>query len=769
MTDNVLGLGDHLLSRIILDGDKTAFKQIVSDELSEEERAYYNFINNHLARYDVLPDSEVIITDTNYNFSRDVIQPPNYYLDRISERFKTNEGLSLVDDYSQLVVAGDLQGATELLRARSSAIINSGGTNDIVDIETLARQTLQKQRDKQLGRCESGLLTGYAGLDADLMGLSMGDMLIICGRIKMGKASCVDAPILMRNGSWKRMGDIHVGDSLASIDGEESIVQAVYPQGECDLYEVNFSDGRSTKVTLDHLWEIDSHHFKEPKVVSTKELIEYMGKRRYQKNLYVDTVSGDFGSDDQLPIDPWLLGFLLGDGCFRGNQIAFSNSEPDNIQKVVHISGCGISYDSGCDYRLTKSADLLQSLKDLGLWGTYSTNKFIPDCYMKSNRKNRLALMQGLLDSDGCVEQSACVTIQLTNEKLMSQFQQLIWSMGGVSKMQNRVTASGKVAYRTVVRHSNTRQFVSSDKHLARYESNSKGRFKIPRNRVESVNIVGRGDAQCISVSHPRQLYITDDYIVTHNTYIALNMALNAWRNGAKLLVVTMEMSPIQLADRIQSMIAGFNPRALRSEMISSHLYRRMEDQIRGFDDMPPMNFLAGNFRKTPSDIARAAARYQPDLILIDGAYLVSPNDRNTRTAKHEVLGEVIGDIKSLSEDNGCVTLPTVQLNRNAAGSAKGKKAMDGDALSVENVAGTDSYSATTTTMVAVGGVQNASDKRRLKQLISRESEGDYDAIIKFEFSPPNFDELCTYAEYAEYEEARELESRRQTAEHFGL
>ena len=126
----------------------------------------------------------------------------------------------------------------------------------------------------------------------------------------MGKAQPLDARVKTRAG-WKAMGEVQVGDALASIDGAPSIVTGVFPQGERQAYRVTFSDGRSAECCAEHLWRVHFRQWDAPRVVSTAKLIEMLSRKRYQHRLWVDMVDGDFGHADPLPIDPSLVASTL--------------------------------------------------------------------------------------------------------------------------------------------------------------------------------------------------------------------------------------------------------------------------------------------------------------------------------------------------------------------------------------------------------------------------------------------------------------------------
>src|SRR5437762_13316042 len=94
----------------------------------------------------------------------------------------------------------------------------------------------------------TGIATGFEKLDLETSGLQPSDFIIIAGRPSMGKAQPLDAQVKTVAG-WKRMGDLKLGDELASVDGRRSLVSGIFPQGPEQVYRVTFSDGRSTEAS----------------------------------------------------------------------------------------------------------------------------------------------------------------------------------------------------------------------------------------------------------------------------------------------------------------------------------------------------------------------------------------------------------------------------------------------------------------------------------------------------------------------------------------
>src|SRR6059036_275405 len=172
----------------------------------------------------------------------------------------------------------------------------------------------------------TGVATGFEKLDLMTSGLQPSDFIIIAGRPSMGKAQPLDAQVKTLTG-WKRMGDLRLGDKLASVDGRRSVVSGLFPQGRRQVYRVTFSDGRSTECCDEHLWRVHSRDWRAPRLLTTKRVAEMLGRKRYRHRLWIDAPAGVDGDAEALPIDPWLLGALLGDGKLSGTSPIFSTSD----------------------------------------------------------------------------------------------------------------------------------------------------------------------------------------------------------------------------------------------------------------------------------------------------------------------------------------------------------------------------------------------------------------------------------------------------------
>lgn len=181
--------------------------------------------------------------------------------------------------------------------------------------------------------------------------------LFIAGRGGTGKALPIDTPVLMSDKTWKAIGDIIPGDMVCSWDGSPTKVIGVYPQGIRETSIVYFSDGRRAETDNDHLWEVNHHRWKTSKILTTKE-ISALIQKGIDSRLHIPLYSDENQNDIDLPIDPWLLGFLIGDGSLTNGTTCFSSKDGYLIEKVKDIIDDGYEVgprDNGCDYIIRKT------------------------------------------------------------------------------------------------------------------------------------------------------------------------------------------------------------------------------------------------------------------------------------------------------------------------------------------------------------------------------------------------------------------------------
>lgn len=348
-----------------------------------------------------------------------------------------------------------------------------------------------------------------------------------------GRAQTLDAKILTPSG-WKLMGDIQVGDQVIDPMGDESWVEGVFPQGEKEIYRVTLSDGSFTEATADHLWSIHIQGLRNPqRLWTTEDIKKHIDQRRISEPSWNYPVRVpqlapiQYATGDSLPIPSYTLGALLGDGSM-GKSIYIHSVDKEILYRIENElpESIRLVHASGLSYRLSKRQgtgkfnQYIQSLNGLGLMGHTCYTKFIPDQYKRASIEDRIALLQGLLDTDGWVSNGQIGFVS-TSLQLAQDVGEVVLSLGGRYSLKERKSPifsrngngfTGRISYRLEI------SIPINVFHLSRKAEKFVPRDNKKFRRIVSIDRIGIKPAQCIKVSAPSQMYVTDNFIPTHNT-----------------------------------------------------------------------------------------------------------------------------------------------------------------------------------------------------------------------------------------------------------
>ena len=384
---------------------------------------------------------------------------------------------------------------------------------------------------------------------------------IYVGEPGVGKAQPLHSKILTPGG-WTTMGDIRVGDLVVNPQGGVANVIGLYPQGKKEIFKITFADGRTAESCAEHLWEVYGKEFGKTyktsggyrsrrvgsKVVELKDIIKYLSKG---KKVRIPLVTSYNTKPAELPIDPWLMGFLLGDGSFAETKVGtFSTADSEILRYVQEAIGdlYKIEHIDNYDYRIMhvekpvskgflcrdgKSQHFIkEAVNNLGLRGKLSTDKFIPDIYKTGSLEQKEMLLAGLVDSDGYVTETGSVSISTSSEQMAKDIQEIVWSIGGIAKILSKVTTythrgqklTGAVNYSVSIRYPTPQNLsrLTRKKSLLPMDY----QYKNLKLAITSVQSIGEMEAQCIMLDSDNHLYITDNYVVTHNTALAEGLAM---------------------------------------------------------------------------------------------------------------------------------------------------------------------------------------------------------------------------------------------------
>jgi hypothetical protein len=376
-----------------------------------------------------------------------------------------------------------------------------------------------------------------------------------------GKAVDPETPVRVQNG-WKSIKNISPGDLVYGGNGKLTTVLDVTPvQHNLSFYHITFRSGRTIECCEDHQWSV----YDKGRLVTlcTKQMVKnFFAIRKNKigcKNRYIreyryavpinkpllDEVSQEY------KLHPYIVGVLLGDGCLTQNHIIIKSNDKYIIDKVSKLlpSGYIIRRIPSSKYgfsivRSNKSVSPFHQLcKEIGIFGYRSHNKHIPEKYKYGSYEQKLELLKGLMDTDGCSSGNNVEFYTISN-KLSDDVLDLVRSLGFNCQHSIKESWCNKQQYSDCNRiriYTDQAVFSLPRKLKYTYHIKSKqGQSRYSKDFITNIEYVGKKDGVCISVDNDDKTYITKDYIVTHNSFLlALYSLLRIFLlPGRKVIIV---------------------------------------------------------------------------------------------------------------------------------------------------------------------------------------------------------------------------------------
>lgn len=379
--------------------------------------------------------------------------------------------------------------------------------------------------------------------------------------------------------------DLMVGDKIFGCDGQLTTVINKYPQGELDAYRIFFKDGRTGICSADHLWGVYSktHGKMKMHVRTTQEMLDKgifcpnSDGSHPNRSRYFIPMNGvlDF-PEKELPVDPYLLGVFIGNGDMTKETLSLSCDIADEetvkrVSDIIHATAYhkeAVGYSWHFYHRYNgnrrdnvriKTLEVFGNLQDV--IGEKAGDKSIPEMYLTGSYEQRLALLQGLMDTDGCIRAASgrdakkrynC-DYSTTSEELAWSLSDLLFSLG----MSNTVCSSdrtgqthitdGKEYIRKSVEFTVRINIPNEDKpklfRLSRKKAIAEEAAAHPKRRnYDYVGIIGiekldkKLPMTCITVDAEDGLFcVGKDCVVTHNTMLAKAVAYESGMNCVNL------------------------------------------------------------------------------------------------------------------------------------------------------------------------------------------------------------------------------------------
>jgi exodeoxyribonuclease-5 len=372
---------------------------------------------------------------------------------------------------------------------------------------------------------------------------------VIAGYAGTGKAQPIDTMIPTPEGN-RRLGDIQIGDYVFDRQGKPTKVLGIYPQGVIDNYKITLEDGRTTFCNGEHIWSYYTSKGNLAEKTTSEMLaagLKYAGKGCFKFKIPNIEHPVKFNISKKLVIDPYVIGAFLGDGCCKESQLTISSSDEELVEEIRQLIGAK-QYVKKSDFNYNwtfllpdEQITTYHNIKNIKFITKKFFNKYqqelccgaqdkrIPFDYKYASIEDRYSLLQGLLDTDGSIGRNDSNRFNIrytsTSLNLIKDVQDVLYSLGYKStiSIDSRKEKYTSNCYTLLINIPNEEKYklfrLSRKKNIA-----LQAKKYIKRKDYSKIAIVNieklkeKTDMICIYVDNKEHLYLTNNYIVTHNT-----------------------------------------------------------------------------------------------------------------------------------------------------------------------------------------------------------------------------------------------------------
>jgi replicative DNA helicase len=541
----------------------------------------------------------------------------------------------------------------------------------VVDTMSPIRDLLAQSLDHlealvERGETITGVPSGYSDLDERLAGLQRSNLVVVGARPSMGKALATDTPVATPSG-WTTMGELRAGDDVFDDRGQPCRVSYASPTflgNRC--YLIRFDDGSSLVADADHRWlaydlrawwsHRDNGADERPssdqlrgsfadrlsqscaaRIVTTHEMVAEGVSKSGHPNWYITLPDPLELPECELQMDPYAFGLRLGGGCSDGSEFTY------------------------------------QELEEVGLPAAHT--KPIPGAYLRAAPKQRLALLQGLMDSAGTVsDEDHSAEICVSEHGLLEQVQELVCSLGhkpsSVREVKRRVPG-GSCATGWCLRWKPLDPVFRLPRKAALLEA-ALGKPETTGHTMRSILSIDETPnvpVRCISVDSASQLFLAGrSMIPTHNTSFALGAITHAAvHSRIPVLMFSLEMSHLELTQRMLCSEARVDAIRMRNGRLLESDWPKISAAIGRLGDSPI--YLDDNPNVTIMDIRAKARRLKAreglGLVVVDYLQLMTAQGRSRAENRQVEVSEISRGLKVLARELDIPVIALSQLSRN--------------------------------------------------------------------------------------------------------
>jgi len=372
------------------------------------------------------------------------------------------------------------------------------------------------------------------------------------------------------------MGALRVGDEVFDENGTPTRVTfATEVQHERECFAVRFDDGSTIIADADHRWLTSDRSARRAKarggaarpiVRTTREIAAtlFCGKERN----HAVTVTAPLAlSAAALPVEPYTFGVWLGDGDSKSATITQGMSDADELRALLMADGthCGVAKkdpkSAACRWtigtrpyardergRMSGNGSIHSALRALGVL----SNKHIPMAYKRASAEQRMALLQGLMDTDGHIERNGNAELTLTHKPLAFDAFEVVVSLGFKATIsESAAKIDGReVGRRWRISWTPRRQVFRFQRKAERVRNDRAQMGRTAQRFIASVTPVPSVPVRCITVDAPSHLFLAGQSMIpTHNSRTGAEWVRAVIASGAARRVALVARTAADVRD----------------------------------------------------------------------------------------------------------------------------------------------------------------------------------------------------------------------------
>ncbi len=604
------------------------------------------------------------------------------YLTEIKSKASKRALVTLATEIRKVTIEDDLptEEIMNLVEKKLYEITQNSTNEDFRESKDITLTMMDEiERLKALGNSKLiGTDTGFRNLNEKTSGFGKGDLVIIAARPAMGKCLGKGTKVLMYSGELKKVEDIQVGEELMGDDSTPRRVLSL-ARGREEMYWVHQNKGIDYRVNKSHILSLkrsrNEGKHKHGDILNI-EVSDYITKSEKFKSNYKGYKVGVEFSTKKVEIEPYFLGLWLGDSRSSDVRIASEDNEvvsylEQYANRLLLQLSSYIVKDKCPMYGITKGHTGVALDKDTSLQKKLRgynllDNKHIPQEYLINDRKNRLELLAGLIDSDGYYDDKAHVMeIVQKSKELTEQIKFLVDSLGFRCSFRAKKATIKSIGYEcevyrvrivghldsipTKIARKQARPLISKREHLHTG-------IQLEYDKVD--------DYYGFEIDGNR-LFLLEDMTVTHNTALVLNMALKAIERDEGVAFFSLEMPAEQLMLRMLSAKTSIPLQALRVGDLRDEQWSQFSSAV---DDISRKKLFVDDGGYATIHHVRSKLRklksQHPEISVAIIDYLQLMSGDGGREGRQQEISEISRGLKQLARELDIPILALSQLNR---------------------------------------------------------------------------------------------------------